>query len=103
MDEMTQQILAVLARPSGIGLFSRTVDIPGKGRRRHWYSLASGLASLQGKIEYRTRFKAVPDWVERCHPDYQIWLCRLALRANRALPSTPPVGSAADTGTDIAA
>jgi hypothetical protein len=101
MDDMTQQICAVLERPTGIGIFSRTVDLPVKGRTRQWYSLGSGMASLQAKVEYRTRFTTLPEWVSLCHPDHQIWLCRLALRGNRALPATPPMGAADHTGEDI--
>ena len=89
-DDMTQEIVAVLSRPTGIGIFSRSVDIPGKGRTRQWYSLASGMMSLQGKIEYRTRFETLPDWVSLCHPDHQIGLCQLATRSNRALPPAAP-------------
>ncbi len=98
MDEMTQEILAVLARPTGIGLFSRSVDVPGLGRTRQWFSLASGMASLQGKVAYRTRFETLPDWVSLCHPDHQIGLCRLAIRGGQALPSSLPVPRSADSG-----
>lgn len=90
MDELARQILAVLDRPTGIGIFSMTVDRPDKGRTRHWFSLAAGLASLQGRIEYRSRFTSLPDWVSTCHPDHQARLCRLALRTNQALPPVPP-------------
>ena len=96
MDDMAQKILAVLERPTGIGIFSMTVEQAGKGRTRYWFSLASGLASLQAKIEYRTRFKELPDWVSRCHPDHQYRLCRLATGGNQALPPAVPVSTASN-------
>jgi hypothetical protein len=98
MDEIAQQILAVLDRPTGIGIFSKTVDVPGKGRTRYWFSMASGMTSLQAKVEYRTRFETMPDWVSLCHPDHQIWLCRLAIRGNRGLPPARPIPAATGTG-----
>ena len=92
MDDMAQEMLEVLHRPTGIGIFSRSLVVPGKGRIRQWFSLASGLASLQYKVEYRTRFGEVPEWVLLCHPDHQIGLCRLATAGNRPLPpDRPPV------------
>lgn len=98
MDELDQQILAVLDRPTGIGIFSRAVEVPGKARARHWFSMSSGLASLQEKIMYRSRFSTLPDWVSLCHPDHQIGLCRLALGGDRALPAVAPLPGAAKTG-----
>lgn len=90
MNDMAQQMLEVLGRPTGLGIFSRSFVEPGKGRTRQWFSLASGLASLQYKVEYRTRFEEVPEWVLLCHPDHQIGLCRLALSGNRPLPPDRP-------------
>jgi len=101
MDEMAQQVLAVLERPTGIGIFSKVVDVPGRGRTRYWFSLGSGMACLQGKVEYRTRFEVLPDWVSLFHPDHQTWLCRLAIRANRPLPPAPPAVNAAPTVGDV--
>jgi len=100
MDELAQRILAILDRPTGIGVFSTSVDFPGKGRTRYWFSFASGMACMQGKVEYRTRFEILPDWVSLYHPDHQIQLCRLAIGANRPLPLEPPVPAAAATGED---
>jgi hypothetical protein len=98
MDDMAQRILAVLERPTGIGIFSTSVEIPGKGRTRYWFSLASGMASLQAKIEYRRRFMTLPEWVSLCHPDHQVGLCRLAIGGNRPLPPAPPVAAAPTAG-----
>jgi len=91
MSELAQQIRAVMERPTGFGIFSTVVDVPGKGRTRYWFSLASGLASMHDRIEYRTRFAALPDWVSFCHPEQVSGLCRLALRTNEALPPEPPL------------
>jgi hypothetical protein len=90
MDEFTRDLVSILDRPTGIGIFSLVVQIPGKGRKRYWFSLASGMAALQSKIEYRSRFQTLPDWVSVCHPDHQISLCNLAIRGNQALPEARP-------------
>jgi len=90
MDEFERDIVAVLAGHPGIGIFSTVAEIPGRGRVRHWFSLAVGLGSLQAKTEYRERFRTVPEWVLLCHPYHQMRLCSLALRADRSLPAERP-------------
>jgi hypothetical protein len=97
MDEISRDILAILDRRTGIGIFSKIVELPGQGSTRYWFSLASGMASLQGKIGYRSRFDTLPDWVSQCHPDHQTWLCRRAIQANQALPAQRPVRPLTET------
>lgn len=94
MDEFTRDLLSILDRPTGIGIFSLSVNVPGKGRKRYWFSLASGLAALQSKIEYRNLYETLPDWVSVCHPDHQCSLCNLAIRGKQALPATRPTQGA---------
>ena len=91
MSDLAQEIRDLLQRPTGIGIFSTVVDVPGKGRTRYWFSLSSGLGSMHDRIEYRTRFETLPDWVSFCHPEHAGALCRLALRTNQALPPERPL------------
>ncbi len=94
MDEFTRDLLEILDRPTGFGIFSLVVNVPGKGRKRYWFSLATGMFALQSKIEYRSRFQTLPDWVSVCHPDHQASLCNRAIKGDQPLPAIRPVRAA---------
>ena len=87
MVEPTQWMQQILSESPQGGMFSHSVKLADGRYKTYKLSIATGLARLAAKLNYRNRFhSAVPIWTEGLHPYHQLRLLNGALLRSTPLP-----------------